>query len=175
MDTKERRRGQRPSPAKQKKPQAANRRERKLRDSDVVYTPPKPFKWGRFLLRLATVAAVVMAVVLGMSIFFKVETVKVSGCKTYTEWEIAQASGIETGSNLLAVSRAQVSGNIISRLPYVESVRVGIFLPDTVNIEITEQDVVYSIEDAVGNWWLMTSDGKIVEDTVNKREQSETL
>ena len=70
MDTKERRRGPRPSPAKQKKPQAATRRERKLRDSDVVYIPPKPFRRGRFLLRLATVAAVVFALLLGMSIFF---------------------------------------------------------------------------------------------------------
>ena len=32
------------------------RRERKLKDSDVVYTPPKPFKRGRFILHLVTVA-----------------------------------------------------------------------------------------------------------------------
>ena len=143
----------------------------------MVYTPPNPFKRGRFVLHLATVVAVVLAVGLGMSIFFKVETVKVSGCKTYTEWEIAEASGIETGSNLLTVSRAQVSGNIISRLPYVDSVRVGIFLPDTVNIEIKELDIVYAIEDAEGNWWLMNDEGKIVEqiNTVSSKEYTRIL
>ena len=64
MDTKNKRRGPqrvtgRPAP------KAPVRRQRKLRDSDVVYTPPKSFKRGRFLLHLATVAAVVLAVVLG--------------------------------------------------------------------------------------------------------------
>ena len=177
METQDTRNGPRPVPSKAPRKKGTPRKERKLRDSDVVYTPPKPFKRGRFVLHLATVVAVVLAVVLGMSIFFKVETVKVSGCKTYTEWEIAEASGIETGSNLLTVSRAQVSGNIISRLPYVDSVRVGIFLPDTVNIEIKELDIVYAIEDAEGNWWLMNDEGKIVEqiNTVSSKEYTRIL
>ena len=165
MDTKERRRGQRPSPAKQKKPQAANRRERKLRDSDVVYIPPKPFRRGRFLLRLATVAAVVLALLLGMAIFFKVDNVQVVGCSKYIPWDVSEASGIELGSNLLTISRAQIGGNVISRLPYVDTVRVGIKLPDTVMIEITELDVVYAVEDADGIWWLMNDQGKIVDQT----------
>ena len=153
------------------------RKERKLRDSDVVYTPPKPFKRGRFLLHLATVAAVVVAVVLGMSIFFKVEKVEVSGCNTYTAWEVSEASGIEMGSNLMTLSRAQVSGSIISKLPYVDTVRVGIFLPNTVNIEITELDVVYAIEDGDGNWWLMNDEGKIVEQTngITAKEYTQVL
>ena len=139
--------------------------------------PPKPFKRGRFLLHLATVTAVVLAIVLGMSIFFKVETVQVSGCSTYTAWEVSEASGIEIGSNLLTLSRAQVSGNVMAKLPYVDTVRVGINLPDTVNIEITELDVVYSIEDADGNWWLMNDEGKIVEQTngVSAKEYTQVL
>lgn len=165
MDTKERRRGPRPSPAKKNVPKKAPRRERKLRDSDVVYIPPKPFRRGRFLLRLVTVAAVVLALLLGMSIFFKVENVQVTGCSKYIPWDVSEASGIEIGTNLLTISRAQIGGNIISRLPYVDTARVGIKLPDTVIIEITELDVVYSVEDADGNWWLMNDQGKIVDQT----------
>ena len=165
MDTKDKRRRPRPTSAAAPTRKRTARKERKLRDSDVVYTPPKPFKRGRFLLRLATVAAIVLAVVMGMSIFFKVETVTVSGCSKYSAWEVSEASGIEVGSHLLSLSRAQVSGSILSKLPYVDTVRVGINLPDTVNIEITELDVVYSIEDAEGNWWLMNGEGKIVEQT----------
>ena len=177
MDTKEKRR--RPQPVQPRPSQGKRpvRKERKLKDSDVVYTPPKPFQRGRFLLRLTTVAAVVLAVVMGMSIFFKVETVKVSGCSKYTPWDVAEASGVEIGSNLMTISRAQISGNIISNLPYVDTVRVGIILPDTVNIEITELDVVYSIQDATGNWWLMNADGKIVEgiDTVSAKGYTQVL
>ena len=177
MDTKEKRR--RPQPVRRSSEQGKRpvRRERKLRDSDVVYTPPKPFKRGRFLLHLITVAAVVLAIVMGMSIFFKVETVKVSGCNKYTPWDVSEASGVEIGSNLMTISRAQISGNIISNLPYVDTVRVGIILPDTVNIEITELDVVYSIQDGAGNWWLMNADGKIVEgiDTVSAKGYTQVL
>lgn len=165
MDTKERRRRSRPSPTKQGKNGGKTHKERRLRDSDVIYTPPKPFRRGRFLLRLATVAAVVFALLLGMSIFFKVEHVQVTGCSKYIPWDVSEASGIETGSNLLTVSRAQIGGNIISRLPYVDTVRVGIKLPDTVIIEITELDVVYAAEDADGNWWLINDQGRIVDQT----------
>ena len=49
------------TPTKGKRPV---RRERKLKDSDVIYTPPKPFKRGKFILHLITVAAVVFAIVL---------------------------------------------------------------------------------------------------------------
>ena len=177
MDTKERRRGPRPSPVKQNRTQKTPHKERKLRDSDVVYIPPKPFRRGRFLLRLATVAAVVFALLLGMSIFFKVETVEVTGCSKYIPWDVHEAADIETGTNLLTLSRAQIGGNIISKLPYVDTVRVGIKLPDTVIIEITELDVVYSIEDADGNWWLMNDQGKIVDQTnsVTAKEYTQVL
>lgn len=163
MDTKEKRRNLRPvdrRPPQRKRPV---RKERKLRDADVVYTPPKPFQRGKFLLHMVTIVAVVLAVVMGMSIFFQVENVKVSGNSKYSAWEVSEAADIEMGSNLMTVSRAQISGSIIANLPYVDTVRVGIILPDTVNIEITELDVVYSVQDADGNWWLMNDTGKLIE------------
>lgn len=177
MDTKDTRRRPRTGSGSAVRSRKPARKERKLKDSDVIYTPPKPFKRSRFLLHLATVAAVVFAFVLGMSIFFKVETIKVSGYDKYTPWEVSQASGIETGSNLLTISRAQVGGSIISKLPYVETVRVGIILPDTVNIEITEMDAVYAISDASGVWWLINESGKIVEQTngVSAKEYTQIL
>ena len=166
MDTKERRKHLHPVGGKPHTGKRPVRKERKLRDADVIYTPPKPFKRGKFILSLVTVVAVVMAVVLGMSIFFKVENVKVSGCRKYEPWEVSEASGVEIGSNLLTISRAQIGGSVLSNLPYVDSVRVGIILPDTVNIEITELDAVYAIEDSTGVWWLMNAEGKLV-DQVN--------
>lgn len=130
---------------------------------EVVYTQPEPFNRKRFLLRLATVAAVVLAVFFGMSIFFKVEKVMVSGAIKYTPWEIRQASGIEDGENLLALNEAMVGGKIKTALPYVSRVRVGIKLPNTVNIEIVETDIPYAVEAGDHSWWLMASDGRLLE------------
>lgn len=130
---------------------------------DVVYLPPKPFSRNRLLLRLASVVAVVLALVLGISVFFKVEAVIVYGNQKYSADDILEASGIETGDNLLTFSRAKAGGRIIGKLPFVENVRFGIKLPGTVNIEITEVEVGYATEDANGGWWLISAAGKVLE------------
>ena len=132
---------------------------------DVVYTQPGPFDRNRFLIRLATVIAAVLALVFGISIFFKVDTVTVSGFEKYTENDVVAASGILEGDNLIGLNEAKIASSIISQLPYVDSVRVGIKLPDTVKIEIKEINVVYAVEADDGSWWLMQADGGIVEKT----------
>lgn len=139
------------------------RREPRRPAPDVVYTPPKPFNRNRLLLQLGTVVAVVLAFTFGISIFFKVEVVTVSGAQKYTAWQVREASGIAEGDNLLTFGKAKAGGRIKAELPYVDTVRIGIKLPDTVNIEIKEFDVLYSIKSQDDTWWLITSDGEIVD------------
>ena len=129
---------------------------------EVVYTPAKPFRRNRFLLRIATVVAVVLALILGISLFFKVEVVTVSGADKYTPYMVQEASGIQMGDKLLTLDKIRASGKIIAALPYVEHVRIGIELPGTVNIEIKEMDVVYSVKDSTGLWWLLNSSGRVI-------------
>lgn len=145
---------------------------------EIVYTPPKPFNRKRLLLQLGIVAAVVLAVFFSLWLFFKVsdvtvanlgsasvDGVSVSGTGRYNAQTIVEASGIREGDSLLAINKAQVSSQIITKLPYVKSVRIGIKLPGTVNIEIEELDVVYAIAEPDGSWWLMNSEGKLIEKT----------
>jgi len=131
--------------------------------ADVVYLSPKPFNRNRLVLRLVTVVAVVLAVVLGLSVFFKVEVIEVSGFDKYTVLEVQDASGIKEGDHLLTFGRTKAAGKIISALPYVKTARIGIKLPNTVKIEIEEVDVTYALKASDGSWWLMSAAGKIVE------------
>ena len=147
--------------ARSRKPRSAPRRS--AASADIVYTPPKPFNRNRFLLRLVTVVAVVLAITLGMSIFFKVKNVYVSGMSKYTAWDVREASGIQEGDNLITLNRAKIAGGIKTNLPYADDVRVGIKLPDTVNIEIVELDVVYAVEATDNSWWLITADGNVID------------
>lgn len=147
------------------KPRPKTGRPQKESQIQVQYTPAKPFNRNRFLLHMATVLAVVLAVVLVMSIFFKVGQVMVSGAEKYTPWEIKEAAGIQDGDALLSLSEARITAKIQEKLPYVGDVRVGIKLPDTVNIEITELQVVYAVEDSNGAWWLLDASGRIVDST----------
>lgn len=133
----------------------------------VVYTQPAPFNRNRFLLRIGTVLAVVLAIVFGMSIFFNVDEAKitVSGNNKYTAWDIREASGIIHGENLLTLSDAGISDRIMDKLPYIKWARVGIELPSTVHIEVVEREVVYAIESETDGWWLISADGLVVDQT----------
>ena len=131
----------------------------------VVYTQPKVFNRNRLMIQLVSIVAVVLALVLCLSIFFRVETITVSGANAYSAWAIREASGVEEGDYLLTFSKARACAKIKAELPYVDTVRIGIKLPNTVNIVIEEIDVVYAIQDVDGIWWLMTSEGKIMEQT----------
>lgn len=162
--SQELKRKKRPSSAAVKRRTAPLRPRRPNPDMPrVVYTPPKPFSRGTLVLRLATVVAVVLALTFGLSIFFKVEHITVSGAVKYDPWTVKEASGIEIGDNLLSFGESKASAKIKIALPYVDQVRIGIKLPDTVNIEIKEFDMLYSIRDVSGLWWLITADGTVVD------------
>lgn len=130
---------------------------------DIQYTQPRPFYRNRLLMQLLTVAAVVLAITIGTSIFFKVDTVLITGADKYTAWDVAQASGIETGDSLLFFGRGKAASRIKSALPYVGTVRFEVSLPGTVNIIIEEKTVAYVLEADDGSLWKMTADGMIVE------------
>lgn len=140
----------------------------------VVYTQPQAFNRDRLLVQLITVIAVVLAFVLGLSVFFKVKVITITGAEVYSPWTIREASGIKEGDNLLTFGRARASGQITANLPYVKSVRIGIKLPDTVNIEIDEENVVYAIKSEEGIWWLINSDGKVVDMSNNAQAKNYT-
>lgn len=153
------------------------KRAERLNTPAVIYTTPTAFNSSRLIVQLLTVLTIVLALVLGMSVFFKVKVITVSGANVYSAWTVREKSGITLGDNLLTFGRTKASGQIIANLPYVKSARIGIKLPDTVNIEIEEEAVVYSIQDQDGVWWLINSNGKVVEQTsaLNARSYTQVL
>lgn len=133
------------------------------RKEDTVYTEAKPVNISRFIVRIATVIAVVLAVVFGMSIFFKTEKIEVAGANKYTVAQIQEASKIMDGSNLLTLNKAQIAGRILTQLPYISEVRIGIRLPDTVIIEVKETTVAYAAQNGDDAWCLVSCEGKVLE------------
>ena len=140
----------------------------------VIYTEPQAFNRNRFLIQLVTVTAIVAALVMGMSVFFKVEEVTVTGADVYASWRVQEASGIEVGDNLLSFGQIRAGALIKANLPYVKTVRFGIKLPGTVNIIVEEEDVVYAIKNQEGIWWLMSADGRMVEQTSSAKAANYT-
>lgn len=142
---------------------------------EVTYTPPVPINRKKLVLRLATVFAVALALFLGCTVFFRVKNVEVTGTNRYNAWSIREASGIKEGESLLAFGKTKAAGRIMEKLRYVKSVRIGITLPDTVNIYIQELDVVYGAQDDNGSWWLISCDGRVVEKTTEAKAKETTI
>ena len=113
--------------------------------------------------RMIIMAGVVVAVVLTMIIFFRVEHIQVEGNSYYSQEEVLQVCGVATGDNLLTLSRGKISGSIMAPLKYIESVKVSRQLPNTVIIHVTESRPRYAVQDSAGDFYLMTAQGKIVE------------
>ena len=113
--------------------------------------------------RLLIMAAIVAAVIFGVAIFFKVNTVEVQGNAIYSAEEIRSASGIQKGDNLFTLNKEAAAGSIKASLPYVETVSIIRFLPDKVVIEVKESDATFAVTTDTNTTWLINSVGKALE------------
>ena len=119
---------------------------------------------GRFsgLYRFFAMFAVFAAVLAACVVFFRVNRVSVEGNVRYAEQEIINVSGIQVGDNLVTLPRKQIAEFISTELPYVESVSIRRRLPDGIVIVVEEQVAVATVDSILGRW-LISSQGKILE------------
>ena len=139
---------------------------------------------GRFgpLFKLLCAAAVIVAMTVGATVFFRVETVSVTGNQRYTEEEIVAASGIQLGDNLYSLNKVRIDRSLRTSLPYIGELTINRSLPSTVVITVTEWEAVAQVappgpeqisayqeaagENAVSTArepWLISMRGKLLE------------
>ena len=114
------------------------------------------------LYKLLTLVVVCAAAVLALTLFFKVESVEVTGNSRYSAQEIQDACGVSLGDNLYLLSKPDMVQRLHQQLPYIDEVRITRRLPYTLCVQVTEFSTVYAVEQE-GTVWLLTSGGKIVE------------
>lgn len=139
---------------------------------------------GRFgpLFKLLCVVAVIVALTVGATVFFRVETVTVTGNQRYTEEEIVAASGIQPGDNLYSLNKVRIDRNLRTTLPYIGNLTINRELPSTIVITVTEWEAVAQVaapgpeqvaayREAAGDSavsaaqeaWLISMKGKLLE------------
>ena len=104
---------------------------------------------------------VLVAFVFGVGVFFRVQTIEVTGLETYTADEIIEASGIDVGDNLFFIDRASASSRIYSRLSQVEDANVEPVLPNKLIIRVRESSAVAYV-DWMGTYWVVTGNCKML-------------
>ena len=102
---------------------------------------------GRFgpLFKLLCVVAVIVALTVGATVFFRVERVTVTGNQRYSQEEIITASGIQLGDNLYSLNKVRIDRNLRTSLPYIGDLTINRALPSTIIISVTEWEAVAQI------------------------------
>lgn len=107
---------------------------------------------------------ILAAVVAGCIIFFKVDTIEVEGNSRYTQQEILDVAGIQSGENMFLFNKFDSINALLTRLSYVDTVTIRRSLPSTVRITVTECDAAAAVKDEERScWWLVNDSGKILE------------
>lgn len=97
---------------------------------------------------------VVVAAIFVMSVFFRVEDIRVVGNQHYTAEEIIRAVDIEEGDNLFFFDRFAAVGRAFSKLPYIEAVTVERSLPNKVVITVEETTALAYLPLGEEKWTL---------------------
>ena len=105
-----------------------------------------------FVFSTLSFLVICAALVLGMSVFFRVSSIEVVGADRYTQEEIVAASGVEEGDNLIFLNREAVAGRVYAKLIYIGEVKVSRKLPSTVVIDVSESGSLAVVETDAGLW-----------------------
>lgn len=117
--------------------------------------------------RLACAAVLFVAaavcVTLSLTVFFKIETVTVSGNSRYTPEEIIAASGIQPGENLFLTNVEEAAARIESQKPYIRTAVVQRRLPAAIEITVEPTEVAALGIRTDGGYILLDTGLKVLE------------
>ena len=108
--------------------------------------------------------AIGAAVVLSITVLFRIDTIQVTGQSRYTEQEIVQMSGIEVGENLFLADTATAKQQIEEKLPYIGRAKVSRRLPAKILITVEEAEISGAVE-YNGGYAIVSPEGKVLEIT----------
>lgn len=119
---------------------------------------------NRKILGIFMCATIVLvtALVLSLTVFFKIDTITVKGDSIYDETQIINASGVTKGGNLFLCDLQRASQGVRKNLPYIARADVKRKIPSTIIIDISASKAYIAVETASGIA-LADKEGKILE------------
>ena len=142
-------------------------RSRRYGEADKKKKKQTRRRFARYFALIFFSAAIIF-VILCLTVFFDIREIEVKGATKYSAQEIADASGIIVGDNMLRENISTCSSNITSKLIYVETAEVKKRFPYT--IEITVEACVPTVNvQCMSGYFLLSRSGRILEELSNPR------
>lgn len=104
------------------------------------------------------------AVTLSLTVLFRIDTIRVENTSAYSQEEILEACGIQTGENLFLADVDKASQEIDETLPYTGGVSVTRKLPATLAITV-EEPVLSAAFEQDGKYIVLSNEEKVVQIT----------
>lgn len=105
------------------------------------------------------------AIALSLTVFFKIQSVSITGDDIYNAETITAASGLNVGENMFRTSKKNIAEKIETSLPYVESVQIKRSPTGKVTLNVTAAKAELAV-DCGESYILLSKNGKVLEDGV---------
>ena len=132
---------------------------------------PKKKRSGALNVLMIVLLLVFLASV-GVTVFFNVRNIKVTGDNPYGDAKIKSVCSIRKGSNLLFLSTEEMEKKVEKELPYITECTIVRRLPSTVIIQVKKADVLGVAQSSTGQWAVISADGKLLESSTSRGEVS---
>lgn len=119
------------------------------------------------------ILVIIVGCILSTTVFFKIQTIYISGDVRYNEAEILEACPIKVQDNLVLANTSKAEELLYAKMGYVDSVKVKKVFPDRLEI-IFVPSVPYAYIDGEEYCYLISSGGRILE-VCEEREGTEPL
>jgi len=104
----------------------------------------------------------VIGLVLALTVFFKIDTIKAKGSTAYPPKIIIENCGVSVGDSILLSGEEQIAKALMSALPFVGSVTIERELPSTLIINVTDTSTAAAISNK-GTYILINENGKVLD------------
>lgn len=116
--------------------------------------------------------ALIVAAIVCLIVFCKIETITVNGTEKYTTEQVLAVLPVEKGKNLFLFDSEGAENKLCENLPYIYSVDIKRKLPSTVEVNITQADRLYYIENNEGLYTYIDDNFKTVDVNVSEPTQN---
>ena len=110
------------------------------------------------------VLLVLLLMIVGISVFFRVSEIQVEGADFCSEEEIENLSGIAIGDNVFFINESKAAVKICNGMPYVDEIKILREMPGRIIIQISESYPIAAVE-FDGQYLILDRKCKVLEIT----------
>lgn len=118
------------------------------------------------------VSVITVTAILSLTVFFKIDTINISGNSRYTEQQVLSVLTVKLDDNLFASDLSKAEENLKQGLPYIYDVEIKREFPSTINVDIKEANIIYSVKNNDKTYTILDTDLKVLQSALGEKPKN---